>query len=122
MTKKPSTNRSMYPLNVIVFLAFGIHFILLNDLFFTGLLFFAAIFNLIAFFQIPVKVSDQSIFINFFNGFLLFITAYNYRELNLVEMLIICSLFSAAYIIASVRQFYLRANYRRSKKRQKKFR
>jgi len=122
MTIKPSTKPSLYLINLLVFIGLGIHFILLNDKFYTSLLFFNALVNLIAFFQIPQKVSNQSIFLNFFNGLLLLITVYTYSEHNIQSMLLITSLLAATYLIASFRQYYLRAAYRKHKKRrQKKF-
>ncbi len=116
MATKPSTKRSFYLVDMALMVAIGLHFLLLNDTFFTILLFFTGLLNLIAYLQLPEKVSDRSIFINFFNGFLLMITSYNYSEQNMKAWLIICAILCAAYFFASARQYFLRARYRRFKK------
>ena len=113
----------MYLLNMLAFLVFGLHFLLNGDFFFTAFLFFVAIMNLFAHSQISPKVSDQSILINFFNCFVLVITAYNYREINQQIWLIACIVLASAYFFAAMRQYILRAQYRKLKKKKlKKFR
>lgn len=122
MVVKPDINRSLHLFHTLLFLLVGIHFFLLKDPIFTFLLLFNTLLNGIAYFQLPNKVSDQSIFVNFFNGFVLLISAYNYRELNLMYFLFGASILSLGFFMLSIHQYYKRALYRKQKKsRQQKF-
>lgn len=122
MTSKPQTKRKFYLLTLTLFLGMSLHFYLLNDLFFTFLLMFCSLLNLIAFFQIPKKVGNQSILINLFNGIFLLLSSYNYGELDKLYLGIACIVLAILYIIGGFRQLHLRRRYvRHKKKKSKKF-
>lgn len=120
MSSKPNTIKSFYIINLLLFIGLGIHFFILNDQFIAFLLFFIALVNAFAYFQISKKVSDQSIFVDIFNGLILLISAYNYGEMNLFYWMIFSGIIMLVYFSLAIRQYIMRAKYRSLKKRKMK--
>lgn len=119
-SKRRETKRSLYLLNMILFIGFAFEFFIRNDNFLGFLLIFNGVINLLAYQQAPRKVASITVILNLFNALVSGTVAYNYADINYQVLLFLWSGIAIAYVFSFLSQIFNLIAHRRSKIRHKK--
>ena len=107
-------------MNMILFIAFAFEFFIRKDQFLGAVLIFNGLVNQLAYQQVPSKIASITVILNLFNALISAIVAYSYLEIGYTFLMVVWFVFTAFYLIASLRQIYNLINSKLYKRRQKK--
>ena len=104
MIKRYKTTRNWYLMSMVLFIGFSFEFFIRSDNFLGGILIFNGVVNLLAFQQVPRKISTVTIFLNLFNTLMSIITCYNYSVVDYSILYVVWMLIALGYFSATLRQ------------------
>lgn len=120
MVKRYKTKRNWYLMSMVMFIGFSFEFFIRSDNSLGGILIFNGIINLLAFQQVPRKISSATVILNLFNTIVSLVTCYNYGEIDYSILYIVWLLITLGYLFATLRQTTNLLNSARFKRRMRR--